>query len=82
MRDKVGDKQFLFQKEVEKILQREFPDRYISRYSMVTFTRLPYRTALKAGEAQARILTDLCRGLQRPEDVDLKKAQGLIERWL
>jgi len=59
MRDKVADPQFLRMREIERELQGRMPGRYLTRYQLVTFTRVPYRVALQAGEIQSRILTEL-----------------------
>jgi kynurenine 3-monooxygenase len=82
MRDKVADKHFLLEKAVEHILQEEFPDRYIPRYSLVTFSRVPYKFAYDAGIVQAGILAELCHNLARPQDVDLQRAEELIRERL
>lgn len=78
MRDKVADPDFLMQKAVEKILQKELPGRYVSRYALVTFSNVPYRLALEVGVVSDEILSKLCQGLKRAEDVDLKLAEKLI----
>jgi kynurenine 3-monooxygenase len=80
MRDLVADPQFLMEKAVERILSREFADQYVSRYQLVTFSRVPYSRAYAAGIAQSKILKELCAGLKRAEDVDLKLARKLIAR--
>jgi kynurenine 3-monooxygenase len=82
MRDKVADPKFLLEKQVERILQREFPDKYISRYVLVTFSRTPYRNALAAGIVHAEILKKLCEGIERAEQVDLSLARRLIDEHL
>jgi kynurenine 3-monooxygenase len=82
MRDKVADKHFLLEKAVEHILQEKFPDRYVPRYSLVTFSRVSYKFAYDVGVVQARILAELCHNLARPEDVDLQKAEQLINERL
>jgi kynurenine 3-monooxygenase len=82
MRDKVADKRFLLEKAVEHILQEKFPDRYVPRYSLVTFSRVPYKFAYDAGVVQAGILRELCHDLERPEDVDLHRAEQLINERL
>jgi kynurenine 3-monooxygenase len=82
MRDKVADKHFLLEKAVEHILQEKFSGRYVPRYALVTFSRVPYKFAYDAGVAQAGILAELCRDLARPEDVDLRKAEKLINERL
>lgn len=78
MRDKVASKRFLLEKAVEKILLNEFPDEYRSRYSLVTFSRVPYKLAKEAGIVSDGILSELCRDIEKAEDVDLNLARKLI----
>lgn len=82
MRDKCADAQFQLEKAVEKVLQREFPSEYRSRYSLVTFSNIPYAVAQEAGVATDEILKELCKGLEMPEKVDLGRAQKLISAKL
>lgn len=82
MRDKVGDARFLFVKEVERVLQAALPGVYVSRYALVTFERVPYRVAYDIGVAQAEILDELCKGLARPADVDVARADALARARL
>lgn len=82
MRDRVGDTGFLLQKAVEHLLEEKFPGEYISRYGMVSFTRIPYDEAVRIGEIQKEMLNELCRGLQKPEQVDLERAGRLIRERL
>jgi kynurenine 3-monooxygenase len=82
MRDRVGDPRFLFRKKVELALQEEYPDRFVPKYSMVTFLRVPYATALKRGQVQDRMLTELCEHIERMEDLDWKKAERLVQSEL
>ena len=58
MRDKVADPHFLKLREIEHELQDKDPN-YLSRYQMVTFTRMPYREALRRGQEQHRMLEKL-----------------------
>lgn len=78
MRDYVGDPHFLFRKKVELALQEKHPQHFVPKYSMVTFLRVPYRTALKRGKVQDGILTELCKRIDRIEDLDWGKAEKLI----
>jgi kynurenine 3-monooxygenase len=82
MRDKVGDPKFLMAKGVEKLLQNKFPGRYISRYSLVTFSNVPYVVAYEAGTITDEILGELCSSIKSPEEVDLVKAEKLIDQKL
>jgi kynurenine 3-monooxygenase len=82
MRDKVADPRFLMKKAVEGILQQKFPGQYVSCYSLVTFSRTPYREAYDLGDVQAGILDELCQNLSSPEQVDLVRAGELIRSEL
>jgi len=82
MRDRVGDPRFLFRKKVEFALQEKYPQRFVPKYSMVTFLRVPYATALKRGQVQDRMLTELCEHIDRIEDLDWKKAERLVDSEL
>jgi kynurenine 3-monooxygenase len=59
MRDKVADPEFLRLREIEHGLQDSMPGRYLTRYQLVTFSRIPYRAAQEAGRIQAEILAEL-----------------------
>ena len=78
MRDRVSDSRFLFRKRVELALEEKYPDRFVPKYSMVTFLRVPYVTALRRGQVQDRILTELCEGVDRVEDLDWARAESII----
>jgi kynurenine 3-monooxygenase len=82
MRDRVADPAFLFRKKVELALEARYPRLFVPKYSMVTFHRIPYATAMQRGQAQDRMLTELCQGINRVEDLDWIKADGLIHNQL
>ncbi|MDZ4837035.1 MAG: NAD(P)/FAD-dependent oxidoreductase [Candidatus Melainabacteria bacterium] len=82
MRDKVGDPKFLLAKGVEKILEKKFPGKYISRYSLVTFSNVPYRLAQQAGTICDGILAELVAGIEKPDQVDLALAERLVDERL
>jgi kynurenine 3-monooxygenase len=82
MRNKVGDSKFLLEKSVEKMLQKKFPGEFVSRYSLVTFSRVPYQLARRAGVVGDEILNELCRNIQYAEDVDMIQAERLIRSKL
>jgi kynurenine 3-monooxygenase len=82
MRDRVGDAHFLFRKKVELALQEKFPDRFVPKYSMVTFLRVPYATALNRGQVQDRILTELCEDINRVDELNWAKAEKMIYEQL
>jgi kynurenine 3-monooxygenase len=82
MRDRVADPSFLFRKKAELVLQEKYPERFVPKYSMVTFLRVPYATALKRGQVQDRILTELCQHIDRIEELDWAKAKKMIHHEL
>lgn len=78
MRDRVGDPRFLFRKKVELALEAKFPGRFVPKYAMVTFHRIPYSVALARGVKQEKILDQLCQGIERVEDLDWQRAEALV----
>ncbi len=70
MRDRVDDADYLLQRELERLLAVRHPDRFVPRYAMVTFRRIPYATALARGLIQRELLVEATRGLARIEDAD------------
>ncbi|MCZ7558368.1 MAG: FAD-dependent monooxygenase [Bacteroidia bacterium] len=78
MRDRVADPVFLFMKEAGLALEKRFPDYFIPKYSMVSFTLLPYAVAQRRGALQQQILETLTRGVSRIEDIDMDHAERLI----
>jgi len=56
MRDKVADPLFLERKKIEKELGKQYPEKFISVYEMVSFSHIPYNTALRCIHAQDELL--------------------------
>jgi kynurenine 3-monooxygenase len=82
MRDSVADSRFLLMRELERALAGRHPGRFVPRYWMVTFTRLPYVTALHRGDVQSGILRDLITGKTSLDQIDMAQADALIESRL
>jgi kynurenine 3-monooxygenase len=82
MRDRVADPRFLLRKKVELALEAKYPQRFVPKYSMVTFHRIPYATALKRGQTQDRILNELCDGIDSVAALDWSKADSMIRKDL
>jgi kynurenine 3-monooxygenase len=82
MRDRVADPRFLLRKKVELGLEGRYPQLFVPKYAMVTFHRIPYAIALKRGQMQDVILTELCDSIERIEDLDWAKADSLIRGQL
>jgi kynurenine 3-monooxygenase len=72
----------LFRKKLELALEERFPARFVPKYAMVTFHRIPYSVALARGVVQERILAELGHSNHRVEDIDWRNAEQLILRDL
>jgi len=82
MRDSVADPAFLLRRELGRMLAERHPDRFVPRYSMVTFTRMPYAQTFARDAAQDRLLRDLTQHAQRIGDVDLAAADAKVRTQL
>ena len=78
MRDRVDDADYLLQRQLERLLAERHPGRFVPRYAMVTFTRVPYALARERGEVQRRILVEATAGCGSIEQVDLAAADALV----
>ncbi|MEO8168508.1 MAG: FAD-dependent monooxygenase, partial [bacterium] len=78
MRDLVAQPKFQLKKKIERILEERHPGRFVPKYTMVTFRRIPYSVARERGKVQENILNELCESISEPEQVDLKLADELI----
>ncbi|MFM7217515.1 MAG: FAD-dependent oxidoreductase [Bacteroidota bacterium] len=56
MRDKVGQPEFLLQKKIEARMHQLHPSKWLPLYSQVTFSKIPYATALLNGVKQEEIM--------------------------
>jgi kynurenine 3-monooxygenase len=73
MRDAVADPIFVRKRELETKLEQTFPD-YFSKYSMVTFREdLPYTIAKQKGNAQDKLLMEICVENEDFSKIDLSE---------
>ena len=56
MRDHVNDPYYKKRRELELKMEHMYPDKFIPRYSMVSFHRIPYAEVYKRGEKQFEAL--------------------------
>lgn len=82
MRDLVADKRFQLKKKIEAELFKLHPDKFMPKYSMVTFHRIPYSVALSRGKIQEEILHELSEGISDVSEADLNKAGIIINERL
>ena len=77
MRDSVAQSDYKAKKKIANSLSIEFPDRFIPRYNMVSFTSIPYSEVYKRGKIQQEIISQLMEN-----ELDLQKAEKLITEKL
>ena len=79
MRDAVADPVFQKKRELETRLEQAFPD-YFSKYSMVTFREdLPYSIAKEKGNAQDKMLMEICANIETVSDLDLNYVKTKVD---
>ena len=78
MRDQVDDADFLLRRKLERLLADRHPARFVPRYSMVSFMRVPYAVAFARGDVQRQLLVECCQGLRDIDQVDLANADRLV----
>jgi kynurenine 3-monooxygenase len=82
MRSDVADPGFQLRRALGKELEKRFPERFVPRYSMVMFRRIPYAMAQSRGLANSSILRELTKGKNSLEQVNFEHAAELIEQRL
>ncbi|SFI75034.1 FAD-dependent oxidoreductase [Olleya namhaensis] len=87
MRDHVANPIFKEKRAIEMALEKEFPNDYFSKYSMVTFKEdIPYHTAMTKGRAQDKAILNLIADKKIDTNEDLssifKKVQQETEAIL
>jgi kynurenine 3-monooxygenase len=78
MRDRVDDADYLLRRALERTLAARHPGRFVPRYWMVTFSRVPYALAQARGEIQLDLLRRLTAGKASLEEIDLDAADALV----
>ncbi|MCX7640356.1 MAG: FAD-dependent monooxygenase [Pyrinomonadaceae bacterium] len=80
MRDAVTDPVFQRKRELETKLEQTFPD-YFSKYSMVTFREdLPYKVAKEKGNAQDKLLMEICSKIENTSEINLNEVMEKIRK--
>ncbi|MGY3264771.1 kynurenine 3-monooxygenase [Lysobacter sp. HA35] len=82
MRDRVDDDDYLLQRALERELAARHPNRFVPRYSMVTFMRIPYATAFERGRLQRELLAEVTRGHSSLDTIDREFADRLVAERL
>ena len=71
MRDSVNKSTYQAQRKLEFTLEQEFPNKFIPRYSMVSFSERPYSEVYETGEKQYELLNKLLEADPTGETIDV-----------
>jgi kynurenine 3-monooxygenase len=77
MRDKVAHPEFLLRKKVEQQLEQRYPQHFVSRYALVSFSTIPYHIAQEKGAVQDRLLDQLCANITEVNQVNWE----IADQW-
>ena len=82
MRDRVDNNDYLLQRALEMRLAARHPDRFVPRYAMVTFRRIPYALAFERGLQQRELLGELTRGHDTLDTLDWDAIDATVRQRL
>jgi kynurenine 3-monooxygenase len=80
MRSSVVDAQYLIKRELALVLQTRHRGRFAPRYGMVMFSTIPYAEVVTRARQQDAILDELVAGCETIDDVDLNRADDLVQK--
>lgn len=83
MRDLVADPGFLLRKRIAATLAERYPEEFMPMYSMVSFSHVPYSTALKAGKEQDVLLERIAaiKGIEENMETNAE-VDRLFREWV
>jgi len=79
MRSSVVDPQYLIKRELALVLQTRHLGRFAPRYGMVMFSTIPYAEVVSRAQQQDAILNELVAGCETVDEVDLSRADELVD---
>ncbi len=82
MRDLVADPQFIFRKKIEKYLHEKMGDEFTPLYNLVSFSNIPYKTALDTGYMQNRLFADLFKEKDLESKWDSEFTVQFVKNWM
>jgi len=78
MRDLVGHPDFLLQKKIEAHMHEKHPNKWLPLYSQVTFSDIPYATALENGLKQEEVM----KRVMKMKDISSKWDSAEVEKMI
>lgn len=62
-------------REIEKLFQERFPDRFLPLYAMTTFSTLPYSDAVSRALAQDSVINEFLKETSSTSEIDIARAE-------
>ena len=81
MKHHVGEDDFLFKTHIEKELMKRFPDQYISRYVLVSYTHEPYSFAQHAGKLQKTLVQRIYDQFKDSNEIDWERVTPWVHQY-
>jgi kynurenine 3-monooxygenase len=82
MRDLVADPDFLLLKKVESRINALYPEQYFPKYSMVSFSDIPYHTALTKGTEQENMIKNLIEEKCITSETSIENIDALVSAYM
>jgi kynurenine 3-monooxygenase len=82
MRDLVADPDFLLLKKVEARINELYPQKYFPKYSMVSFSDIPYHVALNKGTEQEKMIKKLIAEQNITEETSTEVIDSLVTQLM
>ena len=82
MRDLSARPDFQLRTKIEKRIAAHFPERFMTLYSMVTFSKLPYATVLSKSKEQSELLDKIMHLHDIENQWESASVLKLAEEWL
>ena len=81
MRNRVADSDYLLLQKIERRVAELYPDYYFPMYSMVSFTDIEYRTALKKGNEQEIMIESIIKKHNLTNTTGMEDIDKVIHLW-
>jgi len=82
LRNKVADPEFLNRKKIEKEIANRFPTQFVPIYEMVSFSHIPYDTAMRCIQEQNKLLQRVMNEGDFFTRIQDKAFAGNLEKWV
>jgi len=79
---RVKDAHFLFEKVVERALQKKYPNQFIEAHSLLSFTNVPLEVCGRHIKNQEDVVKELCTEKSQFEEIDWNLAHQLVQTKL